>query len=136
MSSTASRAWRTAVLIFFGLIWLLPVYLLVINASKSPQAYDSRQSWIPNGTDLISNMVDAWNLSNLGGSLASTVIYSIVSPLVAVIVAAAGFAIVALGLKHGFWWFVFIFGGTVFPLQMILLPLFDGYSRTGLFDTQ
>ncbi|MFF1632520.1 carbohydrate ABC transporter permease [Leifsonia sp. NPDC058248] len=137
MASTASRAWRTAVLVFFGLIWLLPVYLLVINASKSPQAYDSRQSWIPNGTDLISNMVEAWNLSNLGDSLTSTVIYSIVSPVIAVLVGAgAGFAIVALGLKHGFWWFVFIFGGTVFPLQMVLLPLFDGYSRTGLFDTQ
>ena len=50
--------------------------------------------------------------------------------------AAAGFAIVALKLRRGFLWFVVIFGGTVFPLQMILLPLFDGYSRVGLYDTR
>lgn len=137
MASSASRIVRTTVLVIFGIIWLLPVYLLVINASKSPQAYDSKQSWIPSGTDLLSNMVEAWNLSNLGDSLASTILYAVVSPLVAVLVgAAAGFAIVALGLRRGFVWFVFIFGGTVFPLQMILLPLFDGYSRSGLFDTQ
>ncbi|WP_348786615.1 carbohydrate ABC transporter permease [Leifsonia sp. NPDC080035] len=137
MASTASRIVRTTVLVVFGIIWLLPVYLLVINASKSPQAYDSNQSWIPTGMDLLSNMAEAWQLSNLGDSIASTVIYAVVSPLIAVIVgAAAGFAIVALGLRRGFFWFAFIFGGTVFPLQMILLPLFDGYSRVGLFDTQ
>lgn len=132
-----SRITRTTLLVLVGIIWLLPVYLLVINAAKSPQAYDSRQSWIPNGMSLIPNIIQAWNISNLGSSLLSTTIYSIVSPAIAVIVGAAvGFAIVALGLRHGFWWFVFIFGGTVFPLQMVLLPLFDGYSRTGLFDTQ
>jgi multiple sugar transport system permease protein len=133
----ASRIARTTALVFFGIIWLLPVYLLVINASKSPTNYNSNQSWIPNGTALIDNMVQAWQLSNLGDSVFSTLIYSIVSPVIAVVVGAAvGFAIVALNLKHGFWWFVFIFGGTVFPLQMVLLPLFDGYSRVGLFDTQ
>lgn len=137
MASTASRIARTTVLVVFGIIWLLPVYLLVVNAAKSPQAYDSKQSWIPTGFDLFSNMAEAWQLSNLGDSVTSTVIYAVVSPLIAVIVgAAAGFAIVALRLKHGFFWFVFIFGGTVFPLQMVLLPLFDGYSRVGLFDTQ
>lgn len=132
-----SRVVRTSILVLFGLIWLLPVYLFVINASKAPQNYDSHTSWVPSGFSLFSNMAEAWQLSNLGDSVLSTVIYSIVSPLIAVIVGAAvGFAIVALHLKHGFWWFVFIFGGTVFPLQMVLLPLFDGYSRTGLFDTQ
>jgi multiple sugar transport system permease protein len=133
----ASRITRTIALVFFGLIWLLPVYLLVVNASKSPTNYNSHTSWIPNGFDLFSNMAQAWQLSDLGSSVLSTVIYSIVSPLLAVLIGAAvGFAIVALRLNHGFWWFVFIFGGTVFPLQMVLLPLFDGYSRTGLYDTQ
>lgn len=133
----ASRITRRVVLVLFGIVWLLPVYLLVINANKSPQAYDSKQSWIPSGSSLIDNMVNAWQLSNLGDSVLTTFVYAIVSPLIAVIVGAAvGFAIVALRMKHGFWWFVFIFGGTVFPLQMVLLPLFDGYSRTGLFDTR
>ena len=76
-------------------------------------------------------------LSGLSDSIVSTLIYAIVSPIIAVLVgAAAGFAIVALRLKRGFLWFVVIFGGTVFPLQMVLLPLFDAYSRVGLYDTQ
>jgi multiple sugar transport system permease protein len=131
-----SRVIRTSILVFFGFVWLLPVYLLVINASKSPHTYNSNESWIPSGTSLISNMVSAWRLSNLGDSVLSSLMYCIVSPLIAVLVGAAvGFAIVALRVRHGFWWFVFVFGGTVFPLQMVLLPLFDGYSRIGLFDT-
>lgn len=132
-----TRFLKTAVLVFFGVIWLLPVYLLIINAAKSPLTYTSKEAWIPTDFALFANMSEALQLSGLADSVVSTVIYSLVSPIIAVLVgAAAGYAIVALRLKHGFIWFVVIFGGTVFPLQMVLLPLFDGYSRIGLFDTQ
>ena len=56
--------------------------------------------------------------------------------LAVLIGAAAGYAIVALRLRHGFVWFVFIFGGTIFPLQMVLMPLFSGYASSGLYDTR
>lgn len=137
MNGKTSQIVRTAILVIFGLLWLVPVYLLLINASKDPTVYDSRQSWIPDGFALFSNMAEALSLSGMADSVLSTVLYSIVSPALAVIVgAAAGFGIVALGLRHGFAWFVVIFGGTIFPLQMILLPLFDGYSRVGLYDNR
>lgn len=137
MTSKVSQTVRTAVLIVFGAIWLLPVYLLVINAAKSPTTYDSHTAWTPDGFALLSNIVAAWKLSSFGGSIGSTLIYATVAPAIAVVVgAAAGFAIVALHLRHGFAWFVFVFGGTVFPLQMILIPLFDGYSATNLYDTR
>ncbi|WP_199745847.1 ABC transporter permease subunit, partial [Amycolatopsis sp. WAC 04182] len=45
-------------------------------------------------------------------------------------------AIVVLRLRHGFWWFLLIFGGTVFPSQMLLVPLFVGFSDAGLYDTR
>jgi len=132
-----SRFIRTAILVVFGVVWLLPVYLLLINASKSPLTFTSTESWIPTDFSLFGNISEAMQLSGLGDSVLSTLIYAVVSPVIAVLVgAAAGFAIVALRLRHGFGWFVVIFGGTVFPLQMVLLPLFDGYSRVGLFDTQ
>lgn len=137
MANRFSQISRTTVLIVFGIIWLLPVYLFVINAAKSPTTYNSHTSWVPGGFALLSNMADAWQLSSLGGSVGSTLIYAIVAPAIAVVVGAAvGFAIVALQLRHGFTWFVFVFGGTVFPLQMILIPLFDGYSTTDLYDTR
>ncbi|WP_442576506.1 carbohydrate ABC transporter permease [Microbacterium sp. F51-2R] len=132
-----SRILRTTTLVILGLFWLLPVYLLLVNASKSPLTFTSKEAWIPSGDfALFSNMAEALQLSGLSDSIAATLLYALVSPIVAVLVgAAAGFAIVALRLKRGFLWFVVIFGGTVFPLQMILLPLFDAYSRVGLYDT-
>jgi multiple sugar transport system permease protein len=132
-----ARAARITVLAVLGLIWLLPVYLLLVNAAKSPATFTTKESWLPTDFSLFANIAEALRLSGLAESAASTLLYAVVSPAIAVLVgAAAGFAIVALRLKHGFAWFVAIFGGTVFPLQMILLPLFDAYSRTGLFDTR
>ncbi len=132
-----SKYLRVGTLVVLGLIWLAPAYLLVINAAKDPQTFTTKKSWVPTDFHLFSNMAAAIDLSGLGSAVLSTALYSIVSPLIGVIVgAAAGFAIIALRLRHGFGWFVFIFGGTVFPLQMILLPLFDGYSRVGLYDTR
>jgi multiple sugar transport system permease protein len=132
-----SRIARTAVLVVAGILWLVPVYLLLVNGSKAPVDYDSREAWTPDGFSLLSNMLEALQLSGLADSVLSTAIYSLVAPALAVVIgAAAGFGIVALNLKRGFLWFVVIFGGSVFPLQMILLPLFDGYSRVGLFDSR
>lgn len=131
------KALRYGVLVALGIIWLLPAYLLVVNAMKDPLTFTSTQSWIPTDFHLFENVAAAFELSGLGSSVLSTLLYAIISPTIAVLVgAAAGFAIVALKLKHGFTWFVVIFGGSVFPLQMILLPLFDVYSRTGMFDTR
>lgn len=132
-----SRIIRTAVLAVLGALWLLPVYLLLVNAAKSPESFTTKESWIPTDFSLLDNIAEAVRLSGLAESAASTLLYAVVAPAVAVVVgAAAGFAIVALRLRHGFAWFVVIFGGTVFPLQMILLPLFDAYSRVGLFDSR
>ncbi|HZE38230.1 MAG TPA: carbohydrate ABC transporter permease [Stackebrandtia sp.] len=131
-----SRVVRTAALVVLGAFWLLPVYLLVVNAAKSPESFTTTHVWAPTDFSLLSNMGDALKLSGLSQSVGATLLYAVVSPAIAVLVGAcAGFAIVALRLRHGFAWFVAIFGGTVFPLQMILLPLFDVYSRTDLFDT-
>lgn len=128
---------RYSILVVLGVVWLLPAYLLVVNAMKDPATFTTKESWLPTDFHLFENFAAAFKLSGLGNSVVSTLIYSIVSPTIAVLVgAAAGFAIVALKLKHGFTWFVVIFGGSVFPLQMILLPLFDAYSRTGMFDTR
>ena len=131
-----SRILRTSTLVVLGLIWLVPDYLLVVNASKSPLTFTSTEAWIPTDFNLFANIAEAMQLSGLSDSIAATLLYAVVSPIIAVAVgAAAGFAIVALRLKRGFLWFVVIFGGTVFPLQMVLLPLFDAYSRVGLYDT-
>jgi multiple sugar transport system permease protein len=137
MNKTSSGPIRTAVLVVLGLIWLAPVYLLIVNASKAVDAYDPAAVWKPSGFALFANFQDAWDKASLGGTLLATTLYSVVAPVLAVLIGAAvGYAIVALRLKYGFVWFVFIFGGTIFPLQMVLMPLFSGYASSGLYDTR
>ncbi|ACQ80946.1 binding-protein-dependent transport systems inner membrane component [Beutenbergia cavernae DSM 12333] len=136
--STASLWVRRIVLVVLGLIWLVPVYLFLANAAKTTESYGISSVWAPEGiAGLWSNIADAWDRGRLSRGFLSTAVYALVAPLLAVVVgAAAGFAIVALRLRHGFVWFVVIFASTIFPLQMILMPLFLGYAETGLYDSR
>ncbi|MFF0864958.1 carbohydrate ABC transporter permease [Nonomuraea sp. NPDC003560] len=129
---------RRIVLIVLGLIWLGPTYLLVVNASRPAASYDPASAWAPSGDfALLDNFGRALDSADLTGSLASTALYAVVSPLLGVLIGAlAGYTIVVLRLRHGFWWFLLIFGGTVFPSQMLLVPLFVGYSDAGLYDSR
>ncbi len=129
---------RTTALVGFGLIWLAPLYLLIVNASKPVDEYDAAAVWAPAGKfSLFDNFAEAWDTAALGGTVLSTTLYSVVAPLLAVLIGAAvGYSIVALRLRHGFAWFVFIFGGTIFPLQMVLMPLFSSYASLGMYDTR
>jgi ABC-type glycerol-3-phosphate transport system permease component len=129
---------RKGVLIALGLVWLLPVYLMLANAAKTNEQYGVVSVWQAVGiSGLVENVQLAWTRGNISEGVVSTALYSIVSPAIAVLIgAAAGFAIVALRLKNGFFWFVVIFSATVLPMQMLLMPLFIGYVETGLYDTR
>lgn len=129
---------RRAVLIVLGLIWLGPTYLLLVNAFRPAASYDPAQAWVPSGDfALFSNFARALERADLTAGLASTTLYSVVSPLLGVLIGAlAGYTIVVLRLRGGFWWFLLIFGGTIFPSQMLLVPLFVSYSDAGIFDTR
>ncbi|GAA4622577.1 carbohydrate ABC transporter permease [Actinoallomurus vinaceus] len=127
---------RRVILAVLGLVWLLPTYLLVVNAFRPATAYDPAKAWVPSGHLAIwGNVVKAWHKADLGGGLGSTLLYSTVSPAIALVIAAlAGYGIVVLRIRGGFWWFMLIFGGTIIPNQMILIPLFVRYSDANLYD--
>lgn len=137
-SPTVGSVIRRVVLVAMGLLWLVPVYLLLANAAKTSDQYGFIDVWQPvSMAGLFDNMGQAWQKGNLGAGVLSTAIYSILSPAIAVIIGAAvGFAIVALRLRHGFAWFVVIFSSTVVPVQMILMPLFRSYVKFDLYDTR
>lgn len=135
---TAGGIVRRAVLVVLGVLWLLPVYLLVVNAVRPAGDYTGEHVWRPSGGfGLFSNFVTAWKAAELGPSIGSTVLYAVVSPAIGVLVGAlAAYAIVVLRLRHGFAWFMLIYGGTIFPTQMLLIPLFLGYSGADLYDNR
>lgn len=128
---------RKIILVLLGIIWLIPVYLMVINAAKLAADYGNATVWMPTDLNgLWTNTLQALDKGRMSQGITSTLIYAIVSPLIAVVIGAmAGFAIVVLRIKRAFLWFVVIFCATVFPIQMVLMPLFMGYVSTGLFNT-
>ena len=138
MTRRVGRSVRYAFLIVLGLLWLVPVYLVLVNAAKAPIDYDQTQAWsVPAHFALFANIAQAWTTSNMGESVLPTVIYSTIAPAITVLIGAcAGFGIIALRIRAGFFWFSVIFAGIVFPLQMLLMPLFVGFAKIGLFDTR
>ncbi len=50
--------------------------------------------------------------------------------------ALAAYGIVRLRIPRGLFWFLVIYSGTVFPFQMYLIPLFNLYLDTGMYDTR
>ncbi|WP_166345768.1 carbohydrate ABC transporter permease [Phytoactinopolyspora limicola] len=129
---------KYTVLGVLSVLWLIPTYLLIINAAKPLDEYSTANAWVPSlRIGLFDNIADAWGRVDLASGAASTLLYATVAPALAILVgAAAGFAIIALRLKYGFVWFMVIFAGTIVPLQMLLAPLFLGYAWTGMFDTR
>ncbi|MFD0900832.1 carbohydrate ABC transporter permease [Actinomadura sediminis] len=129
---------RRVILVVLGLVWLFPTYLVVANSVRPAEDYDASDAVSPpTSIGLFDNVAEAWERTDVGSTLLSTLLYSIVSPAIAVLLGAlAGYAIVVLRLRHGFLWFVVIFAGTVVPFQMLLIPLFVGYSRVSLYDSQ
>lgn len=138
LKTRIARAARLATLIALGLVWLAPVYLLIVNASRPAGSFDPARAWAPSGQfDLVTNVRLAWDKGQIGDSIGATFLYSVTGPLIAIIIGAlAGYGIVTLRLRHGFAWFMLIFGGTIFPTQMLLVPLFVNYSRFNLYDTK
>jgi multiple sugar transport system permease protein len=132
------RALRYGTVVVLIIAWILPLYLVLANAATPSEEYAEKPIWAPpTSFGLLENMVTAWQTANLGPSVLSTLLYAVVGAGAAVLVAAlAAFAIIALHVRYGFAWFMLIYSGTIFPFQMYLGPLFDGYSKAGLYDTR
>ncbi|GAA2601795.1 carbohydrate ABC transporter permease [Actinomadura fulvescens] len=129
---------RRGVLVALGLVWLFPTYLIVVNAIRPADAYKPAEAVKPSGGfGFVDNVRQVWETTDILQSMGSTLLYALVAPALAVLLGAlAGYAIVVLRLKHGFAWFMIIYGGSIFPFQMLLVPLFVGYSKTPLYDTR
>ncbi|WP_344840637.1 hypothetical protein [Nonomuraea dietziae] len=81
---------------------------------------------------LFTNFAQAWESANLQESLASTALYSVVSPALGVLIGAmAGYTIVVLRLRYG----LLVVHAAVrrhdLPSQMLLVPLFVVFSDVG-----
>lgn len=132
-----ARHMRTPFVAGCVVLWLIPLYLLVVNALTPPESYTGSVDWTPQGFAIFDNIRTAWNEGGIGDSVYSSLLYAVVCGAAAVLVAAmAAFAVVVLPIPRPAFWFWLIFSGTLFPLQMFLAPLFGLYADANLYDTR
>ncbi|BBI31276.1 carbohydrate ABC transporter permease [Cohnella abietis] len=126
-----------SLIIVLAVVWVLPIGLVLMNATKSFQDYTHGNMWTwPQSFHLFANMKEALNMGNLGRGMLNSFLYSFLGAILSIFIAAlAAFGIVILRLKGGFYWFLLIYSGTIFPFQMYLVPLFKGYQKLGIYDT-
>ena len=125
-------------LLVVALVWLLPLWLLVITPMKSTPEYTDKSQWaLPtHPLRLFSNLRTAWDSAGLGAGFVASLTYGLTGAALAILFGSLGaYAITRLGVRLGFFWFILVFSGTIFPFQMYLIPLFNLYTRTGLYDT-
>lgn len=136
MSPTRSRRLRHLLLFIASMLWLSPLYFVVINAGRPNADWGNVPLWVPSSTfALFSNMSEAWQSAGLGASVASSLFYATMGGAAAVLLAAfAAFGIVVLQIRFGFAWFMLLYTGTVLPLQVFLTPLYELFQAYGLYD--
>ncbi|GGH50191.1 carbohydrate ABC transporter permease [Microbacterium album] len=132
----AGRIIRYLVLGALAVLWLIPLYLLVVNAFTPSAEYSGQPTWVPNGFGFFDNLSIAWTSSGLGAGVLNSLVYATVSAGAAVLAAAAaGFAVVVMRTRFRTLWFWVIYMGTLLPLQIFLIPLFRGYVALDIYDT-
>lgn len=127
---------RSALLVIAALLWLLPSYVVVVNAFTAPEDYSGPSLWFESWA-FGDNVAAAFEAADVGQAMWNSLQYAVVAALLAVFVAAmAAFAVVVMPVRRPTFWFWAIYAGTLLPLQVFLSPLFTGYAATSLYDTQ
>jgi len=132
-----ARLARNTLLLLLAGLWLMPTYLLVVNALTPADEYTGTPGWLPSGFGFFDNLSEAWSAAGLGLGVYNSLLYATLSAGIAVLAAAmASFAVIVMPVRRRGLWFWLIYSGTLLPLQVFLAPLFKAYIGVELYDTQ
>lgn len=136
-NGSSALIWLFAALL--AIAWLVPFYYLLVSVFKSNAEYGTGnplalpQSWRP----LLDNVYEAWTKTRMADGMFNSALYGVVGAGAAVFIAAlAAYGLTRIDFRGKTFWFMLIFSGTIFPLQMYLIPLFIGYNKLGLNNSR
>jgi alpha-glucoside transport system permease protein len=144
--STAARIGRIAaklpfqiLMIVIACMWIVPTFGLLIT-SLMPADLIDKQGWWKTLSHPSQITFDNYNAlfknDDLMGALWTTAQIAVANTVILIFVAAlAGYAFAWLEFPGRDWLFVVVIGLLVVPLQVALIPIFQIYNDTGLFDT-
>jgi alpha-glucoside transport system permease protein len=126
-------------LLFVGLLWLVPTFGIFLTSLLSPRDFSSEGWWqvFSEPSKLTwSNYEAIFENDALMSSLVTTVWVALGGTILPIIVAAlAGYAFAWLEFPGRDWLFILVIALLVVPLQMALIPIFSLYNTLGIFDT-
>jgi ABC-type glycerol-3-phosphate transport system permease component len=118
---------------------MVPFYYLAVTIFKSPEEFSAGSKLaLPQGLSPIwDNIVGAWTTARMGPAFLNTALYGVVGAGAAIMIAAlAAHGLARFDYRGRTSLFMVIFAGTVFPLQLYLIPLFFAYQQVGLIDSR
>lgn len=131
--------WRTfgieALLIAFAALFLFPIYVLVVQALKTPAELATSPLGLPSGLYL-GNFVEAWTAARIGPALVSSTIVTGTTVLLLVVLGSMGAYVLARRrsrLSTGL--FQLLLLGIIVPFQLALIPLYQMIRDWGLLGT-
>src|SRR4051794_26926894 len=108
------RIIRNVLVVLVALLWLVPTWLVVVNAFTPSDKYTGAPRWWFASGGLFTNIRTAFSTAAVGQGLVNTLIYAVCGAALAVLIAvAASFAVTVMPVKRPALWFWVIFIGTV-----------------------
>jgi alpha-glucoside transport system permease protein len=126
-------------LVVLAVLWLVPTVGLLLT-SLLPTTQITQTGWwnvvAHPSLATFENYKEIFNNEAITSALWTTVQISVGNTILLVVVASlAGYAFAWLDFPARDWLFVVVIGLLVVPLQVALIPIFQIYQDTGLFDT-
>lgn len=141
---TVNRLYKYHIIYFAGstilaVAWLTPFYYVAVSIFKTNAEYGLGDplglpsAWQP----LLGNISEAWTVTRMGIGMLNSMLYGVIGGGAAITLAAlAAYGLTRIDFQGKRFWFMLIFSGTIFPLQMYLIPVFLGYKSLGLINTR
>ena len=134
-----TKALTTALLILFLFYSLLPIFYLVVSATKdNATLFSSFGLWFASSFHVFSNLHDVFTYDNgvYVNWLWNTAYYSISSALGAAFVSTiAGYAFAKFRFPGRTLWFAVILGSIMVPQTALVIPTYFLLSKVALIDT-
>lgn len=136
--SRVSRTAATALMLLLAVYFLLPVYFLVVAATKPQGDLASTNGLAFSHFDLFDNLDTLFTRDDgvFGRWALNSVLYAVLGAAVGTLISAlCGYALAKFSFRGREFLFSVILGGILVPTTALALPLFLLFSATGLVNT-
>ena len=126
--------------------WIFPLWNVAVSSTKSLRGYSNSKPWafatgenpVLQFSKNVKRAIEGSQRGNgIGPAVTNSMFYSITGSVIAIACAAlAAFSLAFLRVRGRLFFFLLLFSGTVFPLQVYLIPLFTFFQKTNLYDTK